>query len=364
MPPKRAAENNRESEEKRQRVDDSLNVENNLQNTADPALTISPALIETLVSRVADEVTRRLQPQHTEPLPGTSSEEQPSSPKPAQEVADPQEKTNSLVEQAVFSVSQSLAGEQNPVPGRLFHSSSLPIDCKVSDKVRAKIWANEFIDFGVLLSNPIFENKFKIAVQTVDSSGAPSLCLESASKPRKIFTIDQWGSCFLVFVGVYTSKFPSEAPSLMKYGETIRDLAARGHDWRFYDENFRFSRQSHSSSMPWGTIHGELWLRAQSSFANNRKPVLNFTGKQNLRVPAGYCFKFHKGGHCDGCAYSHNCFKCDGNHRVNSCTFRRPSQPSAFTPQVARSPSSANTAFRGSHRPNTKPSNSSKSGTA
>lgn len=194
MPPKRAADNNRESEEKRQRVDDSLNVENNLQNTADPALTISPALIETLVSRVADEVTRRLQPRHAEPLPGTSSEEQPSSPKPAQEVADPQEKTNSLVEQAVFSVSQSLAGEQNPVPGRLFHSSSLPIDCKVSDKVRAKIWANEFIDFGVLLSNPIFENKFKIAVQTVDSSGAPSLCLESASKPRKIFTIDQWGS--------------------------------------------------------------------------------------------------------------------------------------------------------------------------
>ena len=108
----------------------------------------------------------------------------------------PKKKTNSLVEQAVFSVSQSLAGEQNPVPGKLFHSSSLPIDCKVSDKVQAKIWANEFIDFGVLLSNPIFENKFKIAIQTVDSSGAPSLCLESASKPRKIFTIDQWGSCF------------------------------------------------------------------------------------------------------------------------------------------------------------------------
>lgn len=218
------------------------------------------------------------------------------------------------------------------MPGRIFHSCSLPIDCKVSDRVRAKIWANEYIDFGVLLSNPMFENKFKIAVQTVDSSGAPSLCLESASKPRKIFTIDQWGSCFLVIVGVYTSKFPSEAPSLMKYGEIIRDLAARGHDWRFYDGNFRFLRQSQSSSMPWGTIHGELWLRAQSSVANNRKAVMNFTGQQNLRVPAGYCFKFHKGGHCDGCAYSHNCFKCDGNHRANSCTFRRPSPPSALPP--------------------------------
>ena len=81
-----------------------------------------------------------------------------------------------------------------------------------------------------MLSNTIFENKFKIAVQTVDSRGAPSLCLESASKPRKVFNVDQWGSCFLVFVGVYTSKFPSEAPSFMKYGEIIRDLAAEGYD--------------------------------------------------------------------------------------------------------------------------------------
>ena len=359
MPPKRPAETTKESEEKRQCEDES-NMDSVIQTAAGPALTIRPALIETLVSRVADEVTRRLQPQNADPLPGPSSEGQPPRHEPAPAVADPQDKTKSLVEQTVSCVSQSLAGEQDPVPGRIFHSCSLPIDCKVSDKVRAKIWANEYTDFGVLLSNLIFEDKFRIAVQTVDSSGAPSLCLESASKPRKIFTIDQWGSCFLVFVGVYTSKFPSEAPSLMKYGEIIRDLAARGHDCRFYDENFRFLRQSQSSSMPWGTIHGELWLRAQSSVANNGKAVMNFTGKQNLRVPAGYCFKFHKGGHCDGCAYSHNCFKSDGNDRANLCTFRRPSLPSALPPQAARSPSSA---FHGSHRPNTKPSDSSKSGT-
>ena len=110
MPPKRPADNNKESEEKRQWVDERLKMEKNLQTTADPALTISPALIETLVSRVEDEVTRPLQPRNTEPFPGPSSEEQPPCHKPAQEVADPQEKTNSLVEQAVFSVSQSLAG--------------------------------------------------------------------------------------------------------------------------------------------------------------------------------------------------------------------------------------------------------------
>ena len=48
MPPKRPAETNKEAEEERQRVDESLNTENDLQTTAGPALTIPPALIETL----------------------------------------------------------------------------------------------------------------------------------------------------------------------------------------------------------------------------------------------------------------------------------------------------------------------------
>lgn len=35
-----------------------------------------------------------------------------------------------------------------------------------------------------------------------------------------------------------------EAPALMKYGEVVRDLAARGGDWRFYDTQFRNLRQT------------------------------------------------------------------------------------------------------------------------
>ena len=56
MTSKRPAENSELSEEKRQRVDESLNMDNNLQTTAGPVLTISSALIESNVSRVAEEV--------------------------------------------------------------------------------------------------------------------------------------------------------------------------------------------------------------------------------------------------------------------------------------------------------------------
>ena len=105
----------------------------------------------------------------------------------------------------------------------------------------------------------------------------------------------------------------------MKYGATIQDLAARGHNWRYYDENFRFLRQSQATSLPWGTIHWELWLKSQIH-ANKSIPATGVA--KNLDVPRGYCFKFHKGGYCSGCSFKHSCAKCDGPHRAINCNFR------------------------------------------
>ena len=41
-----------------------------------------------------------------------------------------------------------------------------------------------------------------------------------------------------------------------------------------------------------------------------------------LDIPRGYCFKFHKGGHCSGCSCKHSCSKCDRPHRAMNCNFR------------------------------------------
>ena len=57
----------------------------------------------------------------------------------------------------------------------------------------------------------------------------------------------------------------------MKYGEVVQDLAARGHNWKFYDENFRFLRQSQPAAFPWINIHWELWMRSQQPIV--RKPT-------------------------------------------------------------------------------------------
>ena len=169
-----------------------------------------------------------------------------------------------LVLGSLNTTQTSLSGESQ-VPTDLFSSPSLPIDARVSEKLRAKIWNNEFFDFSSLLSNPVLEDRYKLTISNSDKEKTPSLCLEPVSNAKKHLSIETWLCCFHVFVGVYTSRRPHEAPALMKYGEVVQDLAARGGNWKFYDENFRFLRQAQPASFLWGAIHWELWMRAQHS---------------------------------------------------------------------------------------------------
>ena len=61
-------------------------------------------------------------------------------------------------------------------------------------------------------------------------------------------------------MGVYKQKYPSEAPKLMKYSEIIRDLAVRGYNWRYYDENFRYLRPKDPTAYPWVLCIGSCGL--------------------------------------------------------------------------------------------------------
>ena len=48
------------------------------------------------------------------------------------------------VEPSLFAKLLLLAS--NPVPGQLFQSVSLPVDACLSEKIRAKIWKDEYVD--------------------------------------------------------------------------------------------------------------------------------------------------------------------------------------------------------------------------
>ena len=168
---------------------------------------LPPELIDQLVTRVADEVSLRMA-STTGVLPTADA---------VAEVpfTGPLITGSSLVQDSITAVQQNLTGETigpgQPIPDQLFVSSSLPLDARVPDKIKAKIWNEEYIDFGTLIANPELVNKYSVTVRNAESGSMPSLCLEPVSKPKKITTIEAWSSCFLIFVGIYTSKYPAGA---------------------------------------------------------------------------------------------------------------------------------------------------------
>ena len=66
-------------------------------------------------------------------------------------------------------------------PEETFWSVTFNLESRVSDRVKAKIWANEYVDFGSLLTVSPDKSKYRISV-TVDHDHT-SLCLEHV-KPR------------------------------------------------------------------------------------------------------------------------------------------------------------------------------------
>ena len=235
--------------------------------TVQPDVLALPAM-DQLVLQVTDQVTRRLQPllanltsmvQQTQSSPTTSAQapvEQATSSQSSgyniqqvQGLAAIQDTIEvPAVHDGVQSVLASRSGEHNLLPGTqrpndVFMFVNLPIDARVLAKIRSKIIQNEFVDFGSLLVHPAFEDKFHINLQPSQEGSSPSLSLEPLNKTKRITSIDVWLQAFHVYVGIFTAQHPHEAPGLMKYGATIQDLAARGHNWCYYDENFRFLRQ-------------------------------------------------------------------------------------------------------------------------
>ena len=102
-------------------------------------------------------------------------------------------------------------------PSHPFSSIAVNLGSRVSAKIKAKIWANEYIDFGALLS--VAPPREKFALSMVSSGGAvnqPQLTLEPYHTPKKVTNISQWLTAFNTFVSIYSVKCSQDAPKLMK----------------------------------------------------------------------------------------------------------------------------------------------------
>ena len=92
-----------------------------------------------------------------------------------------------------------------------FLSEVIPLSNRVSEKVKKQIWANEFVDFALLLHSSINntqEERYTFKVETT-KGGQPSVVLAPNTRKPAITNIDQWLSAFQTFVAIYAERHPS-----------------------------------------------------------------------------------------------------------------------------------------------------------
>ena len=114
-------------------------------------------------------------------------------------------------------------GLDSPAPKQIFSSVAVSLSSRVSSKVKAKIWSNEYLDFGTLLSFSPNNQKYSLSLASSDSETTrPHLTLEPSQPIKKIQTINQWLSAFNS--GPRRAKRASGAPWVIKFGKpSIRE---------------------------------------------------------------------------------------------------------------------------------------------
>ncbi|XP_069129438.1 uncharacterized protein [Argopecten irradians] len=240
-----------------------------------------------------------------------------------------------------------------PMPSNSFSSSSIPLGSLVNEKLKEKIWNDEFVDLSTL--NNQDPMKYEMVVQN-GSEASPVVYWAPKNKTSSL-TIDQWTNAFHVFIAVYTQRKPGDFSALLQYLSVVRKLHSKQGDWQFYDKSFRLLK-AHNKSMSWGTIEWELWQDAIT-----RRPK---TSSSTAQLPKGSCWRFITGKPCNGCRFPHRCPKCQGPHPPSNCPgmfhqnhpstqVRPPGQPQQFRPfrpphYQFRSPN-ATPGFRGYRHP-------------
>ena len=165
-------------------------------------------LITTLVSSVTTAVTQQLSALLPSPsaAPSTNSSSLSTMYPVVQSVSSDHAAT--LVQDALGDVHSTLSGQPRPfnlteqLPTQPFHSASLPLDARVPEKIKEKIWKGEFVDFGVLLSNPDPTHVTSLTCGLLQRATLPLLFWNRPQSPNKYVIL-------VIGFALFTYLFPS-----------------------------------------------------------------------------------------------------------------------------------------------------------
>ena len=243
-------------------------------------------------------------------------------------VNDQATKSHDNIQTSVNRFLDSIANTASTSGERIYREPGRPIDLKVTDKQKQKIWGDQYIDLATLL-DPHQSSQIELTI--VSNPGEP-IHFGPSKKPKTINNLGQWCSAFEIFISVYCQKTPTAICPLLTYMKDVKLLAHKDGDYLTYDREFRMMRET--LNIPWELVHNGLWLECRDTGARNKNKNTShnmndsFRGKgsnykqsQN-KHPVGYCFRYHSFGKCGraSCLFKHECYECkDEKHPIFKC---------------------------------------------
>lgn len=200
-------------------------------------------------------------------------------------------------------------------------TTGIGITAHVAPQLKEKIWRDEYIQFSQLL--PQQSSFYSESVTLALCHEAQNNLGLKLTKPKPAtLSLQQWEDAFLVYMAIYTERHPVCA-AMCTYMRDVKDMARRGANFTYYDEQFRIERAI--THCPWDSVHQSLLFQATTPF---RPPVTQskmakkpFPG----RIPTGYCIPFHTPNtvcRTFRCMYKHSCPTCEARHPQYRCNER------------------------------------------
>ena len=242
--------------------------------------------------------------------------------------------TDNLLAGTHTNMSDNVPNTNTTVNSNIQFNSSIskPLALGVDPKIKAKIWAQEYIDIGCLISRKATKPRF----QAVESEKGGMIWEKTQPPNFRFESVAHWLSAYHIFVSIYAVKYPQETGALMKYAHTIQSLARRAGDTAafIYDRTFREWREHDWEKLPWDQVNNELYSEAMSLGLKIKFDTLSkssvvtkshpFPGTGAPNRSSRYCFSFNNNnGKCSrgsSCKYPHVCERCGGGHSKKDCS--------------------------------------------
>ena len=169
---------------------------------------------------------------------------------------------------AAAVIDAGVLGEESPqFPTNIQFFSAVPLGSLVDTKIKERIWSNQYIDLGLLISEAAHETTYLSSTLSFEQN--------STHRIKTINSIEQWSDAFLIFMAIYTQHCPSDTQDIRKYMQLIRTMSRDAPSRVFLAYNHDFRKLRTHFTLPWCLLLQEHFYSVSKAAGIPGRPFPN-----------------------------------------------------------------------------------------